>query len=61
MELNPNHALFGKLSGLHVLGNDTPEFKNFCELLYTQALLIEGIMPDNPVEIANKIADLMAK
>ncbi len=61
LELNPNHALFGKLSGLHVLGNDTPEFKNFCELLYTQALLIEGIMPDNPVEIANKIADLMAK
>ncbi len=61
LELNPNHALFGKLSGLHALGKDTPEFKNFCELLYTQALLIEGIMPDNPVEIANKIADLMAK
>ena len=61
LELNPNHALFGKLSGLHSLGKDTPEFKNFCELLYAQALLIEGIMPDKPVEVANKIAELMAK
>ena len=61
LEVNPNHALFKKLSGLHALGKDTDEFKNFCQLLYTQALLIEGIMPDNPVEVANKIADLMAK
>mgnify|MGYP002623981349 FL=1 len=61
LEVNPNHALFKKLSGLHALGKDNDEFKNFCQLLYTQALLIEGIMPDNPVEVANKIADLMAK
>lgn len=61
LEVNPNHSLFKKLSGLHALGKDNDEFKNFCQLLYTQALLIEGIMPDNPVEVANKIADLMAK
>ena len=61
LEINPNHALFKKLSGLHALGKNTDDFKNFCQLLYTQALMIEGIMPDNPVEVANKIADLMAK
>lgn len=61
LELNPNHELFKKLSGLHALGKDTEDFKNFCKLLYTQALLIEGIMPSNPVEVANKIAALMAK
>lgn len=61
LEINPNHALFNKLSGLHALGKDSAEFKDFCQLLYTQALLIEGIMPDNPVELANKIAALMAK
>ena len=61
LELNPNHALFGKLSGLHAPGKDSPEFKDFCQLLYAQALLIEGIMPSNPVEFANKIAALMAK
>lgn len=61
LELNPNHELFKKLSGLHALGKESGEFKDFCKLLYTQALLIEGIMPDNPVEVANKIAALMAK
>ena len=55
------HELFKKLSGLHALGKDTAEFKDFCKLLYTQALLIEGIMPNNPVEVANKIAELMVK
>jgi molecular chaperone HtpG len=29
--------------------------------MYDQALLIEGIMPENPIEFANKIAQLMAK
>lgn len=61
LELNPNHELFKKLSGLHALGKDSAEFKDFCNLLYAQALLIEGIMPKNPVEVANKIATMMAK
>ena len=61
LEINPNHELFKKLSGIHSLGKDSAEFKDFCKLLYSQALLIEGIMPDNPVELANKIAELMAK
>ncbi len=61
LELNPNHELFKKLSGLHALDKESGDFKDFCKLLYTQALLIEGIMPDNPVEVANKIAALMAK
>ena len=30
-------------------------------MLYTQALIIEGIMPENPVDFANKIAKMMAK
>jgi len=61
LKVNPNHELFKKLSGLHALGKDTAEFKDFCNLLYVQALLIEGIMPKNPVEVANKIAALMSK
>ena len=61
LEINPNHELFTKLSGLHALGKDNDDFKNFCNLLYTQALLIEGIMPKNPVEVANQIAKLMSK
>ena len=44
-----------------VAGKDSQEFKDYCGLLYTQALLIEGILPENPVEFANKVAELMAK
>ncbi len=61
LEINPKHEIFKKLSGLHALGKDSADFKDFCNLLYAQALLIEGIMPKNPVELANKIADLMIK
>lgn len=61
LEINPNHELFKKLSGLHALGKDSEDFKDFCKLLYVQAQLIEGVMPADPVEVANKIAALMAK
>ena len=61
LEINPNHEIYKKLSGLHALDKDSAEFKDFCKLLYAQALLIEGIMPSNSVEIANKISELMTR
>ncbi len=62
LELNPHHELFGRLSALHAeAGKESQAFKDYCELLYTQALLIEGILPENPVDFANKVARLMAK
>ena len=61
LEINPHHALFEKLKDLHAAGKESADFKEYCELLYTQALLIEGILPENPVEFANKLAKLMAK
>ena len=61
LEINPHHDLFTRLQSLHEAGKDSVEFKDYCDLLYTQALLIEGILPENPVEFANKVAKLMAK
>ncbi len=61
LELNPNHTLFRKLSSLHALDKNADAFKDFCQLLYAQALLIEGILPENPADIASKIATLMMK
>ena len=61
LELNPNHTLFKKLSSLHAQEKNSSAFKDFCQLLYAQALLIEGILPENPADIANKIAALMQK
>ena len=61
LEINPHHELFTRLQGLHDAGKDSADFKDYCDLLYTQALLIEGILPENPVDFANKVAKLMAK
>ena len=61
LEINPKHELFTRLQSLHAAGKDTEDFKDYCDLLYTQALLIEGILPENPVEFANKLAKLMAQ
>lgn len=61
LEINPKHDLFARLQNIHEAGKDTQQFKDYCNLLYAQALLIEGMMPEDPAEIANKIAELMAK
>lgn len=61
LEINPHHELFARLQSLHAAGKDSAEFKDYCDLLYTQALIIEGLMPENPVDFAAKLAKLMAK
>ena len=61
LEINPKHDLFARLQKIHEAGKDSAQFKDYCNLLYAQALLIEGIMPDDPAAIANQIAQLMAK
>lgn len=62
LEINPHHELFDKLKAMYEEGGkDNENFKDYCDLLYTQALIIEGILPDNPVDFANKVAKLMAK
>jgi len=61
LEINPYHALFTKLQGLFKEDAKSDTFKEYCSLLYDQALLIEGIVPENPVDFANHIAQLMAK
>ncbi len=61
LEINPHHELFARIQTLHEAGKDSQEFKDYCGLLYSQALLIEGILPEDPIAFANKIAELMAK
>ncbi len=61
LELNPNHAVFKKLESLHAQGKDSQSFKDLCTTLYSLALLIEGVMPDNPADLANKVTDLLTK
>ena len=61
LELNPNHDVFNTLQSLHKTAPHSDSFKDYCELLYVQALLIEGILPEDPIGFANKVSSLMAQ
>lgn len=61
LEINPHHELFTRLQSIHEVDAASDTFKDYCDLLYTQALLIEGILPEDPIGFANKVAKLMAK
>ena len=59
LEINPNHPIFEKLKDLYA--NDKDKLKDYAKLFYDQALLIEGMSIDNPVEFANLVCELMTK
>jgi molecular chaperone HtpG len=59
LELNPNHPVFATLQQIYDNNSTSEQFKNYVDLLYGQALLIEGLNVDDPVDFANKVAGLM--
>ena len=59
LEINPNHEVFNVLKNLHDASSELKTFNDYCDLLYTQALLIEGVFPEDPISFANKINALM--
>ncbi len=59
LEINANHPIFAKLKSLYEADKDA--VKMYADILYSQALLIEGMAIENPVEFTNKICDIMAK
>ncbi|MBC3535959.1 molecular chaperone HtpG [Megasphaera hominis] len=61
LEINPHHDLFNRLQTLHEGGKDSQGFQDYCQLLYDQALLLEGILPDDPAAFAQKVAQMMAR
>ena len=61
LEINPHHELFNKLKTLHDGETNEDAFKEYSELLYDQALLLEGVMPEDPVVFAQRLAKMMAK
>ncbi len=59
LEINPNHALFQTLE--RVYEKDSTKIGNYAKILYNQALLIEGMELENPVEFSNLMVDLMVE
>jgi molecular chaperone HtpG len=57
LEINAQHPVFATLCGL--LESDGEKLKLYTELLYAQALLIEGMKLDDPVAFSNGVCSLM--
>ncbi|MBP2652446.1 MAG: htpG [Firmicutes bacterium] len=60
LELNPTHQVFAALKKQYETDSSSDAFKDYCELLYGQALLMEGLIPEDPAAFAIKVAKLMA-
>jgi len=57
LELNGNHEVFAALKAAHE--NDQEKFKLYTQLLYNQALLMEGLPVEDPLAFSNDICKLM--
>ena len=58
LELNAQHPVFEKLSAAQQDG-DSEKVALYAGLLYDQALLVEGILPEDPVAFAQRVCELM--
>ncbi|MCM3748445.1 molecular chaperone HtpG [Paenibacillus pasadenensis] len=57
LELNTGHEVFAALKDAYA--NDRTKLELFTSLLYSQALLIEGLPVEDPVEFTNQICQVM--
>ena len=57
LEINVNHEVFQSLKAAHA--NDKEKLSLYTNLLYNQALLIEGLPVQDPVEFTNDICKIM--
>lgn len=55
LALNPEHPLFAKLQEC----KDTSKFNDLLEVLYTEALMLEGFQIENPVDFIKKLNNLL--
>ena len=57
LEININHEVYSALK--NAFEQDQEKFGLYTQLLYSQALLIEGLSIDDPVELSNNICKVM--
>ncbi|WP_300348479.1 molecular chaperone HtpG [Clostridium sp.] len=57
LEVNTNHEVFNSLK--EAFESDKDKFNLYANLLYNQALLVEGLSIEDPVEFTNNICKLM--
>ncbi|MNN96740.1 heat shock protein 90 [compost metagenome] len=57
LEINVNHNVFQSLKA--AFSSDKEKLNLYTQLLYNQALLIEGLQVQDPVEFTNDICKIM--
>ena len=58
LEINPNHELFKALKEVHTKGESV---EDYADILYNQALLVEGFPLEDPIGFSNKLTKLLIK
>ena len=58
LEINPSHSVYEALKNAYNSGEED-KLRIYTSLLYDQALMIEGLPVENPVEMAKNISSLM--
>jgi len=51
LELNPDHEIYKIIKVKYSLNSNNEEIKEIANLLYDQAMLAQGFLPENPAEI----------
>lgn len=58
LEMNAEHPVFATLQAAQEAG-DADKVADYSAVLYDQALMVEGLLPDDPVAFAQRVAKLM--
>ena len=58
LELNPNHAVYGKIKAAVAAGEDVSDY---AEVLYQSARLVLGLSVEDPTTVVDKVFALLAK
>ena len=61
LEINPAHQVFEAMNDLISKGGQDELLKEYIDLLYNQALLLEGSKLKDPAAFAKSIAKLMSE
>ena len=61
LEINPSHPVFEAMSAIFARNGKDPVLQEYIQLLYDQAVLLEGSKPKDPAAFAGAIAKLMVE
>jgi molecular chaperone HtpG len=61
LEINPEHTLFSEMKKLHETDAKSSVLKDYSDILFNLALIVEGSAPEDPSLFAGKTAELMIK